>query len=250
MITKMTRNYFGRTREPFSIIVAGTKYYVITSPADASEFYANVSTLAWDGFLNETLMGFSVEVSRLPILWQKPLTSSTINPNSKCLIHLTQDLYKQHLLPGPTFSTLVGNFTSALRQIMTWEQLSARFGLADGPETRKVSLYDLCSIIMIDATQMTLFDNILFTIDPTMTHRMRTFTDELWKLMYPSRFLDSKEVTDVWKQFTKAFLIYQRLPKELRKGESWLLTTLIDYYKMLAINEDDSAAMLVMVYWT
>ena len=195
-------------------------------------------------------MGFGVEASRLPVLWQKPWAPSTINPTSKCLIHLTQDLYKQHLLPGPTFSTLIENFTLALRQIMTWEQVSARYGLADGPETRKVSLYELCSNIMIDATQMTLFDNILFTIDPTMTHKMRTFTDELWKLMYPSQFLDSKEVTAVREQFTKAFLIYQRLPKELRKGESWLVTTLIDQYKLLAINEDDSAAMLVMVYWT
>ena len=231
-------------------MVAGTKYYVITSPVDASEFYANTSTLSWDGFLNETLTGFGVKASRLNVLWQKPEVSSPINPSSKCLIHLTQDLYKQHLLPGPTFSTLVGKFTSALGQLMTWEQVSSRYSLADRPESRKVSLYNICSNIMIDATQMTLFDDILFTIDPTMTQKMRTFTDELWKLMYPSRFLDSKEVTAAREQYTKVFLIYQRLPKELRKGESWLVTTLSDQYKMLGINEDDSAAMLVMVYWT
>lgn len=231
-------------------MVAGTRYYIITSPVDASEFYANVSTLSWDGFLNETLMGFGVSASRLDVLWQKPLAPSTLNPASKCLIHLTQDLYKQHLLPGPTFSTLVGTFTTALRQLMTWEQVSSRYSLVDAPESRKVSLFDLCSNTMIDATQMTLFDNILFQIDPAMTKKMRTFTDDLWKLMYPSRFLDSKEVTAIREQFTKAFLIYQRLPKGLRKGESWVVSTLIDQYKTLGINEDDSAAMLVMVYWT
>lgn len=133
---------------------------------------------------------------------------------------------------------------------MTWEQVSFRYSLADSPETQKVSLYDMCSNIMIDATQMTLFGNVLFQIDPTMTQKMRTFTDDLWKLMYPSRFLDSKEVAAVREQYTKAFLIYQRLPKELRKGESWVVSTLIDQYKMLGINEDDSAAMLVMVFWT
>ena len=100
------------------------------------------------------------------------------------------------------------------------------------------------------ATQLTLFDPILFTIDPNMTREMRTFTDELWKLMYPSRFLDSKKVAAVREQFTRAFLIYQRLPKELRKEEAWVVSTLIDQYKELGINEHDSAAMLVMVYWT
>ena len=68
--------------------------------------------------------------------------------------------------------------------------------------------------------------------------------------MYHSRFVDSREVAAVRAQFTKALLIYQRLPKELRKGESWVVSTLIDQYKMLGIHEDDSAAMLVMVYWT
>ena len=34
---------------------------------------------------------------------------------------------------------------------------------------------------MIKATQMTLFDSILFTIDPNMNREMRTLTDELWK---------------------------------------------------------------------
>ena len=150
-------------------MVAGTKYYVITSSLDASEFYANISTLSWDGFLNETLIGFGVKTSRLSVLWQKPSVPSTMNPASKCLIHLTQDIYKQHLLPGPTFSTLVGKFTSALRQLMTWEKLSSRYSLADVSEIRMVSLYDMCSNVMIDATQMTLFDNVLFQIDPTMT---------------------------------------------------------------------------------
>ena len=52
---------------------------------------------------------------------------------------------------------------------MTWEKLSSRYSLADVSEIRMVSLYDMCSNVMIDATQMTLFDNVLFQIDPTMT---------------------------------------------------------------------------------
>ncbi|KAI9878024.1 MAG: hypothetical protein M1830_002144 [Pleopsidium flavum] len=241
---------FGKTREPFAIMVAGTKYYIITSPFDASEFYANVSTLSWDGFLNETLAGFGVDATRLDVLWEKPSAPSIVNPAGKCLIHLTQDLYKQHLLPGPTFSTLIEKYKVAVSQLMTWERLSSCYGLATASKTQKISLYDFCSTIMIDATQMTLFDPVLFMIDPNMTQKMRQFTDELWKLMYPSPFLYTKGVAAIREQYTKAFLIYQRLPKEMRKGEAWVVSALIDQYKELGINENDSAAMLVMVYWT
>ena len=231
-------------------MVAGTRYYIITSPDDAGEFYNNVSTLSWDGFLNETLMGFGVSNARLDVLWKKPSISSAVNPSRKCLIHLTQDLYKQHLLPGPTFSTLTGKFRQAVSDLMTWKRISSAYGLATDSKTSKVSLYDFCSLIMIDATQMTLFDPILFAIDPGMTKNMRQFTDELWKLMYPSRLIDSKNVAAIKEQYTRAFLIYQRLPKSLRKGEAWVVSTLIDQYRELGIDEKDSAAMLVMVYWT
>ena len=219
------------------------------SPADAGDFYTNVSTLSWDGFLNETLTGFGVNPARLAVLWEKPVSSTVVNPGGKCLIHLTQDLYKQHLLPGPTFSTLIEKYKDAVETLMTWERLSC-CGSAPGQSIIQTSLYDLCSIVMIDATQMTLFDPILFAIDPNMTRNMPQFTDELWKLMYPSTFFDSQSVAAIRAQYTRAFLIYQRLPKDLRRGEAWVVSTLIDQYKELGINEEDSAAMLVMVYWT
>jgi hypothetical protein len=103
---------------------------------------------------------------------------------------------------------------------------------------------------MIDATQLSLFDPILFAIDPTMTDSMRAFTDQLWKLLYNSVLLDAREIKGLREKYTRAFSIYQRLPKEMRKNEAWIVTALIDQYKEQGINENDSAAMLVMVYWT
>ena len=82
-------------------MVARTKHYIITSPLDVGGFYTNVSTLSWDGFPNETLTGFGVDPMRLNILWERPAICAQINPAGECLIHVTQDLYKQHLLPRP-----------------------------------------------------------------------------------------------------------------------------------------------------
>jgi hypothetical protein len=248
--TKWARKYFSNRRQPFSIVILGKTYYVISSPSDATEFYSNITTLSWDGFLNQTLHAFGVSPKRLEVLWTPPAKSTALNPQRKCLIHLTQDLYKQHLLPGSTYSGLIEKYRKSLQDLSSWEKLCLRHGKDATAQSNTFSLYDLCSQVMIDATQVSLFDPILFAIDPTMTDSMRTFTDQLWKLLYDSVFLDAREIKGLRQKYTRAFSIYQRLPKETRKHEAWIVTALIDQYKEQNIHEDDSAAMLVMVYWT
>lgn len=231
-------------------MILGKIYYVITSPIDATDFYSNTATLSWDGFLNHTLHAFGVSPKRLEVLWTRPAETTALNPQGKCLIHLTQDLYKQHLLPGHALKGLLEKYKVSLKALTSWEKLSEKHGVIASSPRNSFSLYDLCAQVMIDATQLSLFDPILFAIDPTMTENMRTFTDELWKLMYDSKVLNSRKIKMLREKYTRAFLIYQRLPKEMRREEAWIVTTLIDQYRQLGIHEDDSAAMLVMVYWT
>ncbi|MCJ1454190.1 hypothetical protein MMC28_004541 [Mycoblastus sanguinarius] len=239
----------GYTKEPFAMIVANKKYYVIPSPQDADAFYSNVTTMTWDGFLNDVLVAFGVNKNRLEPLWTEPPSRSSINPKGKDLIHLTEDLYKRHLLPGRTYDILINRLSLSISNLLRPEQMGPRFGLC-GTRSGAISLLDLCGGILIDATQMSLYDPILSRIDPDMTAGMQTFTDELWKLLYPSPGIDSSRVKSLRQKYMKAFLAYMRLPKEARRNEAWLITTLIDQYRELGINEDDAAAMMVMVYWT
>jgi cholesterol 7alpha-monooxygenase len=239
----------GNSGEPFAITIMGTKYYVLTTPTQASSVYGDPLTFSWDNFLNDALMGFGVHRDRLNVLWQRTATPTAVNPAQRCLIHLTQELYKQFLLPGPAFAGLINTYQGALRQMTSWDRISGSYGLATPTETWRVSLYDLCANIMIDATQLSLFDPILFTIEPSMTQGMRAFTDELWKLMNPSPFIDSRRILSIRTRYRDAFLQYQRLPKEKRSKEAALVTKLIDQYHELDINAEDSAAMLIMVYW-
>ena len=244
----MFRSYFQKSRDPFTITIAGARYHVLSLPSHSNEFFSNISTFTWDGFLYDVLIGFGVNKNGVDVLW-KQLPPTPVNPSGKCLIHLTQDLYKQYLLPGPQFGALIEKYKEALNRLTAWEQFACHYGLATYSETQPISLYDLCANIMIDAIQLTLFDPILQNIDPTMTQDMRRFTDDLWKLLHPSPFVDSKDVQAILKRYSSAFLRYRRLPKEMRAAEAAVVTSLIDQYRELGINEEDSAAMLVMVYW-
>ncbi len=64
---------------------------------------------------------------------------------------------------------------------MSWDELSNRFSLnVDGRGlSEAISLKNLCEDVLIDVTQMSLFDPVLFKLDPGMTKDMQFFTDEL-----------------------------------------------------------------------
>jgi hypothetical protein len=177
------------------------------------------------------------------------LLAALIQQEEASPIHLTEDLYKQHLLTGPKLDILVETYHRALKQLTSWENLRSAYGLISVSQTRRISLYDLCSYLMFDASQMALFDPILFAIEPNMTENLRLFTDELWKLLHPSILIDSTKAQDLLQHYTRAFRIYRRLPKEKRSQEAWVVQTIIDQCKKLEISEVDSAAILVMIYW-
>jgi len=192
-----------------------------------------------------------VEPSRLDRLWAKAAVPTPVNPSAKSLINLTEDLYIQHLLPGKSFRRLASKLEWNMTKLMSWDELSNRFSLnVDGRGlSEAISLKNLCGNVLIDVTQMSLFDPVLFKLDPGMTKDMQFFTDELWKLLYPAPGISSTKVATLRVRYTNTFLKYMKLPHNARKEEASLITTLVDQYKELDISEHDSAAMLVMVYW-
>jgi hypothetical protein len=192
-----------------------------------------------------------VEPSRLDRLWAKAAAPTPVNPSTKSLINLTEDLYIQHLLPGKSFRKLASKLEWNMTKLMSWDELSNRFSLnVDGRGlSEAISPQNLCGDVLIDVTQISLFDPVLFKLDPGMTKDMQFFTDELWKLLYPAPGISSTKVATLRERYTNTFLKYMNFPHNARKEEASLITTLVDQYKELDISEHDSAAMLVMVYW-
>lgn len=102
--------------------VLGQKLYVLTSADDVAAAYRNVATLSWDAHLNDLLVAFGLDSSALIKVWTKPTMKPTgfstepINPLQKSLILLTEDLYKQQLLPGAKLEVLGARFISLINE--------------------------------------------------------------------------------------------------------------------------------------
>ena len=132
---------------------------------------------------------------------------------------------------------------------MTFDHLTYGYGLATATKTDPIPLFDLVTKIMIDSMQTCLFDPILRSIDPGMTGDMMNFTNELWMLMNPTAMVDDKTPKRILKRYQDAMKEYQRLPASSRPNESSLIADLVSTYESYDIDNDDRAAVLVMVYW-
>ncbi|KAE8383846.1 cytochrome P450 [Aspergillus bertholletiae] len=236
------------TQEPFCVMIAGERYYFITSPADTRPFFADVQALTTDGFLDRALLAFGCAPERLHTLWQRN-TPTPVNPKGKNLIHLTQDLFKHDLVPGPTFDLLLNRYQGALDELLSWDRLVGAYPSLVSTQTEAISLYDICADFIANANQIVMYDRALLAIDPDLAVEMRLFTDELWKLVHRSRLVNTTEVTRLLRQYSAAFKRYLQLPPEARQGEMPVIRTLLETYAELDIHEDDRAAMLVMVCW-
>ncbi|KAL4994771.1 cytochrome P450 [Aspergillus recurvatus] len=169
------------------------------------------------------------------------------------LVNLTEDLFKQYLVAGPPFAHIVESYQGALDELLSWDRLVFVFpslvGAGAGRRTEPISLYDMCTDIVVNANQRILFDPVLLAIDSDMAVEVRTFTDGLWKLFHRSRFADTADVTKLLHRYTSVFKRYLQLPPQSRKSEMRAIRTLIEMYSELGIHEDDQAAVLLMIWW-
>lgn len=221
---------------------------MLTSPGDAHLLYSKPLIFNFDFFLGKALNGFGVKDSSLSRFWEQQPRSKN-NPSGKCLVHVTEDIYKRNLLPGRHLNSLVKSHQASLNHYLSFEQLACRCGLSAATRTDQIPLYNFITEIMMDSMQACLFDPIVLSIDSSMTRDMMSFTDDLWMLMHPTAMVDGKKPRSILKRYLKAMKIYQTLPASMRQKESQLVTELINQYHEYGIDEDDSAAVLVMVYW-
>jgi len=228
-------------KEPFALTIGGELFYVLPSPADAHTLFNNATTFSFDDHLGKAALGFGVDPKSIGFCVSVHAPKSAINPKGKKLLHLTEDLYKQQLLPGPNFDLMIASLEDSFQDLLKPSAVRQRF-------RSPTSLLDLCNIL-VDVTQIAIFDPVLYKLGPNMVKDMPLFTDEAWKLMYPSPAIDSSKVKGVRDDFIGIFKQYLGLPKKDRSKESWMITTVIDVYQDTHVQENDIAAVLTMIYW-
>ncbi|KAL8725328.1 MAG: hypothetical protein Q9166_007434 [cf. Caloplaca sp. 2 TL-2023] len=244
------REYFHNNDEAFALTVGGQKLYVLLSPNDVGAIYRNNTTLSWDAMLDELLVAFGVNAMVIPRMWAKPEESreSLRNPNlppGLSAIHSTLELYKKQLLPGPKLDTLSDTLLGHISNLMPLYDGS--FG--QGSPTGVLSLKDFCASVLVDSLTRTLFGEHIRCLEPNIVQCLLEFNDDAWMLVFKYPQSANSKLNVARNKILKGFEKYLDSPENVRLGKSWLIDEVMKMLSSVDINNDDRAAMLLMIYW-
>ena len=255
LIVLVHRKYFGDTREPFALTLAGQTIYVLTSPQDVTAAYKDTTCLTFDNFIRDTMVIFGASDSAVNKMWSAPSKSAPgstkrkINPLHKPLAHLGEDLYRHQLLPGKELEPLQSVLLGRIHEMLHWKAMSTGITLSHNNDQKVVSLLGWCREVLMDSATKAFFGDRLLQIDPTLFQSFFDFDDDSWKLTYHFPHCLSRDMYAAKQRAVNALTTYFRLPQEDRPGESWLVRTLESEMRDQGIQEPDIAAFVMMTYW-
>ncbi|KAL8877494.1 MAG: hypothetical protein Q9192_008657, partial [Flavoplaca navasiana] len=148
------------------------------------------------------------------------------------------------LLPGPKFDTFSEVLISHIEESLTFNRLYQRYGAA----IKRISLKDLCSEVLVDVTTRTLFGDGLIEIEANIVRHFLEFNNDAWMLVfhYPQR--KGSKLMSARGRILDAFVNYLEGSDETRTGRSWLVEKVTDPLESDAIENEEIAALLLMVY--
>ncbi|KAL9002021.1 MAG: hypothetical protein Q9188_005028 [Gyalolechia gomerana] len=231
--------------------VGGMTIYIVTSPEDIGAIYRNNVTLSWDAMLDELLVGFGVRPSATPKLWQKPSGDPGIDKASKdgkkglSIIHSILDLCKRQLLPGDRFDAFSKVLVGNIEELLRWDRLQQRYGI----KVSHISLKDLCSQVLVDATTRTLFGDGIFEVEADIVRHFLDFNNDAWTLVFHYPQARGSKLKKARRKILDAFLNYVGGSDEIRMNCSWLVEKVMGRLEAEDVEYEDIAALLLMIDW-
>ena len=250
-----SRSYFRETREPYSLMLAGKRMYVLQSVTDVSAALWNNHTLTFNDVIIEMMMRFGTTASGLEAMQKPPspslLASPTLQTNrlNKPLGILCEAFMKKQLNPGRHFNDLQAPFLDAVHQRLSWEGMLPKAILKSTTTQRTVSLLEWTRGCLVEATTLTFFGPSLLEIDPSFPDHFFHFDDVVWKMLYRIPRPWSNDMFAAKDRMCRAIVAYLSLPHGQRLGCCWLVSTIEIEMKARNMADADIAANLMMVYW-
>lgn len=251
----MIRLYFGNTREPWSLTVAGQQIYVVTSAIDVATVYKNIERLTFDEYVEDMMIRFGASMPAVQTMFRtsdqldQACTNLQPNPSRKSLVRLCESLYHQALHPGQKLDTLQDNFLGNVHKSLLWESMSSKVILSSGAHHRTISLLAWTREVLLDGATKAFFGDRLIELEPDLYESFFYFDDNSWKFTYKLPRPWSSDVYAAKKTAQDALEAYFKLPLEQRPGATRLVHTLETEMRARGIGTTDIAALLTMTFW-
>ena len=249
------RNYFGNSREPFTLFLAGERIYVMTAAEDVHAVNINTEQLTFDGYVKDMMNAFGATNSAIVKMFENPpnhiqhLPGLQPNPSCKPLAHMAEAMIRAQLHPGKHLDDLQGIFLNNIHKTMTWQSMPQKIVWSSLPGSRKVSLLEWTRDALLGGATTAFFGPTLLELEPCLFDSFFTFDDKSWKLTYKIPQPWSNDMRAAKNKAQNALTAYFNLPKHKRTGECWLVRSLEAELRARQIESPDIAAYFMMIFW-
>ena len=245
-----TSRYFGKTREPFALTIAGQKMYFIMSPKDMAAVYKNTTTLTFDGFIRDLYTTFGMSKDGIRLMWQTRSTDSldTSTPNVK-QYHLGEGVHREQLHPGPQLEDITAKYLEQIQQQLVWSHIPASTYSLKGKESKMVMLYDWCADVLGHAAMNALYGDGLLQLEPRLLEYFYTFDQESWKLTFQLPPLFARDMHTAKDNARQAYIRYFQLPQEKRSQACHYLRTVEAKQRQAGMSDNDIGIAAQMFFW-
>ncbi|KAK8135164.1 cytochrome P450 [Apiospora sp. TS-2023a] len=245
--------YFGPTRQPYGLCVAGQRLIVVTHPKHKAEIYRNNEAYSYDPFINLAYKRVgNIADSTLEILWRKGsegFASLYPNPKQKVLVHTGVDLfYKQLLSPGP-FQDLVDTVAPNIERRLRWEAFAPTTVISKVAATKVVSLHRWVRDVAIGAQTCSFFGPHLEEQMPEFTTVYDKYDINSWMATYQYPAFMAKAVTVPREKVVKGITDYLDTPREKRGGGVAFVNELEEEMRHAGLDTDTCARVLFIILW-
>lgn len=253
-ILKPHRKYFGDTREPFTITVAGSQLHVLTKPKDVGDAYKNTTTLSFDGFVQTMMKTFGSSKFCIRAMYtytpRSPHADDFPNPHHKPLGKLARELHIKQLFPGEHLDRIGKKFTDYFDEALVLEKIAKKpYAQEKGSDSAIVPLLTWSSDVFTLGGQRAYFGGLLEEIDPDMTWTFLEFDELSWQVLYQYPRVVSWRMNTLKNKLIKNLEIYFNVPSEKRNGDAWFTKAFEHEARQIGIGTHDLATMMFTVYW-
>ena len=247
----LSRTYFGNTREPFVLTVAGQKFYIIISPKDMSTVYKNTTTMTFDGFIRDLYTTFGMSKEGVRKMWQSDHSKpqGDMGPPNGQQVHLGQGVHRQQLHPGDQLEDFSAKYLEVIERQLLWENIATGPTPEPSKTQKSVDLYDWCAAVLGYAAVQALFGNTLLELEPRLLEYFYIFDSESWKLTFQLPPLLAKRMHTAKDKSRLAYVRYFQLPLEQRQGICYYLRTVEAKQRRAGMSDRDIGIAAQMFFW-
>jgi hypothetical protein len=221
---------------------------------DIAQAFRNSKTLSWDHRLDDLLQSFGLTNSGLKVARSIPLpddpdlNAAISNHRNRSLIYTIQIIHRKQLLPGSNFESLLAKVQENINCHLTWSRL-ATMSSHVGLDRANISLELLCRRTLTEAVTRSMYGENLHRLIPDVVETMMEFDHNAWAVVYHMRELLVPQLTPIRQKLIDALKTYRTMPERERIGESYTVKNVIAAQKNTGLGDEDSASILLMIWW-